>query len=66
MPTSILPQNQDEKELSNAISSFFCQLNNLISKFFIRPPPKMIVYLILLHSIILRRIHYGQIFYSLS
>ena len=25
MPTSILPQNQDEKELSNAISSFFCR-----------------------------------------
>lgn len=23
MPTSILPQNQDEKELYNAISSFF-------------------------------------------
>ena len=25
MPTSILPQNQDEKELFNAISSFFCR-----------------------------------------
>lgn len=25
MPASILPQNQDEKELSNAISSFFCR-----------------------------------------
>lgn len=26
--------------------SFFCQLNNQISKFFIRPPPKMTVRLI--------------------
>lgn len=27
MPTSIVPQNQDEKELYNAISSFFCKFH---------------------------------------
>lgn len=38
MPTSILPQNRDEKELFNAISSFFCRfkigdlLRNLVEK----------------------------------
>ena len=32
MPTSILPQNQDEKELFNAISSFFSRfkIGNLL------------------------------------
>ena len=68
MPILIIPQNQQERELFNAISSFFLYLAGLMEKHFFRSSIEMLSAISVVDSIYLTTsiVVFGFVFYSVD